>query len=58
MDVWYLKLTVSSNNNIVFEDVQLVNGMGESDLHEDDNLFFSEVMGKMFERWSEFKLLF
>jgi hypothetical protein len=58
MDVWYLKLTVSSNNNIVFEDVQLVNGMSESDLHEDDISFFSEVMGIMFERWSEFKLLF
>ena len=55
MDVWYLKLTVISSNNIVFEDVQLVNGMGEHDLHEDDFLFFSEVMGDMFERWGKFK---
>lgn len=55
MDVWYLKLTVISNNNIVFEDVQLVNGKGKYDLHEDDFLFFSEVMGHMFERWEEFK---
>ena len=55
MDVWYLKLTVISSNNIVFEDVQLVNGMGEHDLHEDDFLFFSEVMGDMFERWVKFK---
>jgi hypothetical protein len=55
MDVWYLKLTVISSNNIVFEDVQLVNGMDEYNLHEDDFLFFSEVMGNMFERWKKFK---
>jgi hypothetical protein len=55
MDVWYLKLTVISSNNIVFEDVQLVNGMGGHDLHEDDFLFFSEVMGDMFDRWGNFK---
>lgn len=55
MDVWYLKLTVISSNNIVFEDVQLVNGIGEHDLHEDDFLFFSEIMGHMFERWEKFK---
>ena len=49
------KTTLNKVSDIVVEDVQLVNGIGEHDLHEDDFLFFSEIMGHMFERWEKFK---
>jgi hypothetical protein len=55
MDNWYLKLTVYLNNDIYFEDVQLVNGQGWYNLHEDDFLYFSEAIDSMFGRWDRFK---
>ena len=55
MDNWYLKLTVYLNNDIYFEDVQLVNGQDGYNLHEDDFLFFSDALDLMFGRWDRFK---
>lgn len=55
MDVWYLKLSVYSSRNIVFEDVQLVNGKNKYSLHEDDFLFFSEAIERIMNRFNNFK---
>jgi hypothetical protein len=56
MDVWYLKLTISKKEKILFEDIVLSNGKNgnEHNMHEDDFLYFSEAIGSMFERWEEF----
>lgn len=55
MDVWYLKLLVYSGEDVVFEDIQLVNGLGNYNLHEDDFLFFTDAMDSMFKRWDNVK---
>jgi hypothetical protein len=57
MDVWYLKLTISKNEKILFEDIVLSNGKNGNQLnmHEDDFLYFSEAIGSLFESWENFK---
>jgi hypothetical protein len=56
MDVWYLKLKISKNEKILFEDIVLSNGKNgnELNMHEDDFLYFSEAIGSMFKRWENF----
>lgn len=57
LDVWYLKLTITNKEKILFEDIVLSNGKNGNELymHEDDFIYFSEAIGSMFERWKVFK---
>jgi hypothetical protein len=56
MDVWYLKLTISKNEKILFENIVLSNGKNGNELymHEDDFLYFSEAIGSLFQSWENF----
>lgn len=56
MDVWYLKLTISKNEKILFENIVLSNGKNgnEGNMHEDDFLYFSEAMDTLFQSWEKF----
>lgn len=56
-DVWFLKLSVNKNNNVLFEDIVITNGENGNDLymHEDDFLYFSDTLEKMKERCNFFK---
>ena len=56
-DVWFIKLSVKKNNNILFEDIVITDGENGNDLymHEDDFLHFSEALEKMKERYNYFK---
>jgi hypothetical protein len=57
MDVWYLKLTISKEDKILFEEIVLSNGENGNELymHEDDFLYFSQAIGSLFESWKKFK---
>jgi len=56
-DVWFLKLSIKKNNNILFEDIVITDGENGNDLymHEDDFLHFSDALAKMKERCNFFK---
>jgi hypothetical protein len=56
-DVWFIKLTIKKNNNVLFEDIVITDGENGNDLymHEDDFLYFSEAIEKMKERCDFFK---
>lgn len=56
-DVWFIKLSVKKNNNILFEDIVIIDGENGNDLymHEDDFLHFTEALEKMKERYDFFK---
>lgn len=56
MDVWYLKLKISKNEKILFENIVLSNGKNGNEryMHEDDFLYFSEAIGSLFQSWENF----
>jgi hypothetical protein len=48
-DVWFIKLSVKKNNNVLYEDIVITDGENGNNLymHEDDFLHFSEAIEKM-----------